>query len=131
MSDFGLARIVEDINTEKSLTIAGSPFYMAPEVLEGNKYGLKCDVWSVGVIMYQLFMNNLPFDLTDKERSNHSILRCIKENKLRFPNPLNIKIYELLIEMLEPDPIHRISMPEAWERIQQISSEESKESKEK
>lgn len=99
---------------------------MAPEVLEGSKYGLKCDVWSAGVIMYQLFLNNLPFDLTEKDRSNHSILRCIRENKLRFPRPLNMKIYELLIEMLELDPNNRICMSDACERMESIVVEEGK-----
>lgn len=107
------------------MTIAGSPSYMAPEVLSGGKYGLKCDVWSAGVIIYQLFMGNLPFDMTEKDRSNHIILKCIRENKLRFPKPLNPKIFELLIEMLETEQNNRISMPEAWEKMEKIGEEEN------
>ena len=45
--DFGLSK-QKDVKGMKS--IVGSPYYVAPEVLQG-KYGMKCDVWSLGVIL--------------------------------------------------------------------------------
>lgn len=55
--DFGLSKQVKN---KKMKTIVGTPYYIAPEVLQG-KYGLKCDVWSLGVIMYILLSGYLPF----------------------------------------------------------------------
>lgn len=55
--DFGLSKQVKD---KKMKTIVGTPYYIAPEVLKG-KYGVKCDIWSLGVIMYILLSGYLPF----------------------------------------------------------------------
>lgn len=59
--DFGLA-----IQTNKTLhTMAGTPYFMAPEIFAGN-YGPKCDVWSLGVVLYMIVTGELPF--TGKDR---------------------------------------------------------------
>lgn len=55
--DFGLSK---QVRNKKMKTIVGTPYYIAPEVLQG-KYGLKCDIWSLGVILYILLSGYLPF----------------------------------------------------------------------
>lgn len=56
--DFGLSKVNK--GDKKLSTIAGTPFYMAPEVLDGN-YGAKADIWSLGVLLYVLVSGYLPF----------------------------------------------------------------------
>jgi len=57
--DFGLSKqTVGKVNNLE--TMVGTPFYVAPEVLEGQ-YGFECDCWSLGVIMYILLSGYLPF----------------------------------------------------------------------
>jgi len=61
IADFGLAYYNRNNNNNNKLhEIAGSPFYMAPEVLKGD-YDYKCDIWSIGIITYFLLSGILPY----------------------------------------------------------------------
>ena len=59
LCDFGFARVKEDSQIMKSFL--GTPVTMAPEVLLGNSYSSSCDLWSIGVIIYQMVFGRYPF----------------------------------------------------------------------
>ena len=63
LTDFGLARALEENRTSVDLEggMLGTPFYMAPEVITGDKAGIASDIWSAGVLFYQLLSGRLPF----------------------------------------------------------------------
>ena len=57
--DFGIAMA---FNPEKGMhTVLGTPYYMAPEILSRNRYDEKCDVWSLGVILFCMLTGKPPF----------------------------------------------------------------------
>ena len=60
LGDFGIAKQLE--STMLTGTITGTPYNMAPEVCAGKKYDSKADVWSIGVILYELITLKKPFD---------------------------------------------------------------------
>lgn len=75
--DFGLSKATR---TNKNLTtVAGTPYYMAPEVLEGS-YGPKADLWSLGVLLYTLVSGYLPF----QGNKSADVFRKIKEADFHF-----------------------------------------------
>ena len=67
MSDKGIYKIV-DLGFAKEIkaganshTNLGTLLTMAPEVIKGQKYGLKADIWSVGIVLYEMVYGTLPY----------------------------------------------------------------------
>lgn len=60
IADFGFARQFNS-NVSKTYSQVGTPITMAPEVHEGSSYGLKADVWSLGVVFYELIYGYCPY----------------------------------------------------------------------
>merc|ERR1719317_1794740 len=65
--DFGMAKIVRWRKYNKRMN--GTPFYIAPEVLDG-KYNQSCDMWSMGVILFILVFGFPPFFDSSSDGSN-------------------------------------------------------------
>ena len=59
--DFGLAKAGK---TKHLKTIAGTPYYMAPEILNGDQYDERADLWSIGIMLFQLVCGRVPFPAT-------------------------------------------------------------------
>lgn len=65
--DFGLARLTNDKDEARLTregTVMGSPAYMSPEQVEGKKIGPQCDVYSLGVVFYELLTGQTPYQGT-------------------------------------------------------------------
>jgi serine/threonine-protein kinase len=59
--DFGLARLEGTDHITKTGTTIGTTAYMSPEQLRGSKTDIRSDIWSFGVVLYELFSGQLPF----------------------------------------------------------------------
>ena len=96
--DFGTSNYVKTENTNNFTVKVGSPFYMAPEVLN-KKYNNKCDIWSCGVIMFMLLRGYPPFKGENQEELFKSILNDnINYNEM---NDISEHAKDLMSKMLE------------------------------
>ena len=110
--DFGTAKMFEKGQSENRYV--GSSYYMAPEVLK-RKYDEKCDLWSIGVILYILLTGRPPFDGNDDDE----ILKNVEigvYDKTSYPYPsLSSYAKDLINKLLQYDPKKRINAEEALE----------------
>ena len=61
LGDFGIARILAHTKAEAK-TMVGTPYYISPEIVENKPYSFKTDIWSLGVILYEMCALKPPFD---------------------------------------------------------------------
>ena len=108
LCDFGTSHLFKDGEKEKGVT--GSSYYIAPEVYN-KKYTFKCDLWSVGVIMYVLLTKKIPFFGKDDKEVRKSIIR-----KKYNPEPIRCfsqYVQDLIADLLEKDYDKRLNAEKA------------------
>lgn len=58
LADFGFAKQIE--KNQLTYTLVGTPEYLPPEILRGHGYGIACDWWSLGILIYKLLNGHGP-----------------------------------------------------------------------
>ncbi|KAI8926901.1 kinase-like domain-containing protein [Entophlyctis helioformis] len=107
VSDFGLACFADSINRVEN--VAGTPMYMAPEIVHNLGYNHSCDIWSIGVMFYLL--------LCDYQKDVELLMQdMIRNSKIEYPdkywskiNPTAKNLCEMILRF---DPAKRISAAE-------------------
>ena len=61
LGDFGIAKPLM-MTLDKIKTVIGTPYYMSPEICDNHPYSFKADIWSLGVILYEMCALKPPFD---------------------------------------------------------------------
>jgi len=107
--DLGTAKILpKDEKHQKTFTIIGTPHYMAPEILIGKGYNHFCDLWSIGICLYEFVCGGVPYgeNLDDPYEIHETILRT---RSLKFPH-LDDKETRFFIEiLLSKIPVNRLA----------------------
>lgn len=104
--DFGIAKKLEE-GKMRTYTMIGTPHYMAPEVMRGHGYSTEIDIWSLGVLLFELVCGYLPFadDLDEPTEVCTAVLR----DPLSFPSGYKDKHgRELMQGMMCRQPKKRI-----------------------
>jgi len=106
--DFGLCEVGKNCKSQSTYW-CGSPDYVSPEILERTSYSLcKCDVWSLGIVLFTLLFAELPFGLDDR-------VRAISEGEshpqlifpTRFKDSVSDEAKNLIEQLLAIDPSKR------------------------
>jgi NIMA (never in mitosis gene a)-related kinase len=80
LGDLGLGRFFSS-QTYEAFSRVGTPLYMSPEVLSGNGYDWKSDVWSMGCIAYELVTLRSPFKADDAKMSLYELFQTISKGE--------------------------------------------------
>ncbi|MCD9187210.1 MAG: protein kinase [Pyrinomonadaceae bacterium] len=121
LADFGISRMM-NTNT-LSATIVGTDAYMSPEALDGER-SVQTDIWSVGVVLYQMIQGRLPFSQTHRSERMFAILT--KEfTPLSAEVPQRLK--EIIARTLAKNPAQRFESAAAMNsELQKFNTELSR-----
>jgi serine/threonine protein kinase/tetratricopeptide (TPR) repeat protein len=110
LMDFGTGRELSD-RTEAAL--AGTPLYLAPELLHGEEATVRSDIYSLGVLLYHLLTNAYPVRADGVRDLRHAHDRTASP-KLRAARPdLSRKVTAVIERALDPEPARRYASAEA------------------
>lgn len=101
LSDFGSAI---EVNSDKDTGEAGTQNYAAPELLLGNEAGLGADLWSLGCILYEMFMGKPPF----RAESIFLLMEKIEKREISFSNEFPELAKDLCLALLQVDEKKRL-----------------------
>ena len=100
LGDYGLSKKL--MNDSNATTICGTQMTMAPEIILNQPYDSKADLWSLGIIIYFMYFNDLPFD--KKNYLKNVLYNCHIKNKIDDDDLNN-----LLENLLRKEPSERLS----------------------
>jgi serine/threonine protein kinase len=97
LTDFGLARAAEDVRLTRSGQVAGTPLYMAPEQARGEEVDARCDLFSLGVVLYELCTGQTPFEA----KTPLAVLKRLTEERHRPVREVNPDVPEWLAGVID------------------------------
>ena len=108
LTDYGVSKQLMSFS-RICKTHAGTVLTMAPEILNEEEYNNKCDLWSIGVIIYQLYFKQYPYSA----KTECGLINQINNQKQsRFKKTEDLNLDNLISKLLRKEPSERLS----WEQ---------------
>ena len=106
LTDFGFATYY---NKDSIInTLCGSPMYMAPEIITKNGYNYNSDLWSVGIILYEMIHGYTPFNVANFI----DLIKEIKKKNIKIKMDISKDCQELIYSLCKTNPNERLSWNE-------------------
>mmetsp|Transcript_21357 Transcript_21357/g.39087 ORF Transcript_21357/g.39087 Transcript_21357/m.39087 type:complete len:853 (-) Transcript_21357:263-2821(-) len=106
LGDFGIAKVL-DHTAAQANTLIGTPVYLAPEVCDSRPYGIRADIWSLGVVLYELCALKPPFQA---ENLAALLMKIVKKDPEPLPAACHPAVKQLVDWMLSKEPGDRPSV---------------------
>ncbi|MBS1703478.1 MAG: protein kinase [Armatimonadetes bacterium] len=100
ITDFGIARLTFQPNLTMDGQVFGTPSYMSPEQVVGKEIDQRTDLFSVGVMLYEMLTGNKPFQGDNVIAITHAIVNGSIPPTTQIPSP----IYQVITKALEKAP---------------------------
>lgn len=106
LCDFGFARSMSESSLVMT-SVKGTPLYMAPELVQEQPYDHTVDLWSIGIILYELFAGEPPF----YTKSMYTLLQRIAREDVKYPETMSNTFRSFLQGLLIKRPRDRLNWP--------------------
>ncbi|MDW7681468.1 MAG: protein kinase, partial [bacterium] len=105
--DFGLAKLAGSSMLTQKGTTMGTPAYMSPEQTQGEQIDHRTDIWSLGVVLYEMITAQLPFKADYEQALIYSILNEQPEPITALRSRVPMELEKIVLKCLAKDPNFR------------------------
>jgi NIMA (never in mitosis gene a)-related kinase len=106
LGDFGIARVMRH-TVDVTRSLVGTPYYLSPEIIDSQPYSFKSDIWSLGVLLYELCALRPPFE---GQSMNILCMQIVRGKPPALPAVFSKPLRQLVQQCLTVDVKKRISL---------------------